>query len=168
MEKYLVSEEEVKKVLNINDFRSISKEKIMEFISLIPRTDKEILISIINQFPNYVDMAKNMTDGLIGLCDTAIKEISNGSKEVIESYKIILISLKDRLEKDELSYEQKNEITEMMVQIADKISLENSKKSELINNYMKYGSKIVGGLLFLGAVILGVNIKDAKFPNTKK
>ena len=51
MSKHTLSETEVKKILNIDDFRSISKVKIMDFISLIPKIDKELAINIINQFP---------------------------------------------------------------------------------------------------------------------
>lgn len=39
------------KALAIEDFRNISKDKIMEFVSAIPNMDKEVAIKIIEQFP---------------------------------------------------------------------------------------------------------------------
>lgn len=162
MKKELMSEDDVKKALKIKNFRSIPKNKIMEFISLIPKLDKEIAISIINQFPNYADMATKMIGNLIGLCDNAMKDASKGTKEVIESYKSILSTLQQQVSDDNLSYEQKKEVNEQMIQIADKISNENSKRNEIVDNIIKYGGSIVGGALVLGAVILGVNSKDSK------
>ena len=66
--KKLMSEEDVKKALNVKDFRSLSKDKIMDFVSIIPNIDKEIAISIINQFPNYAKLSKDMVGGMIGVC----------------------------------------------------------------------------------------------------
>lgn len=51
MAQNLVSEEQVKDALQINKFSELSKDKIMEFVSLIPNMDKEVAIAIINQFP---------------------------------------------------------------------------------------------------------------------
>ncbi len=46
-----VSEESVKKALKLDSFRNLSKEKVMQFASMIPYMDKEVAIAIINQFP---------------------------------------------------------------------------------------------------------------------
>lgn len=51
MAQQLVSTEQVKQALGIESFRNLSKDKIIEFVSLIPNMDKEVSISIINQFP---------------------------------------------------------------------------------------------------------------------
>ena len=53
MSQHLVSEDQVKKALHIDSFRNLSKDKIMEFASLIPNMDKDVAISIINQFPQH-------------------------------------------------------------------------------------------------------------------
>ena len=53
MSKTLVSVEEVKNALKIDSFRNLSKDKIMEFVSLIPNMDKEVAINIIEQYPAF-------------------------------------------------------------------------------------------------------------------
>ena len=58
MNNNLVSIDEVKRALNIDDFRKISKDKIMELVSLIPSMDKEVTIEIIKQFPYFLDFAR--------------------------------------------------------------------------------------------------------------
>lgn len=62
MSQYLVFEDQVKKALQIDSFRNLSKDKIMEFASLIPHMDKEVAIAIINQFPAYVESSRNMIE----------------------------------------------------------------------------------------------------------
>ena len=49
--KRYVSEEAVKRALNIDSFRNLSKDKIMQFASMIPYMDKDVAIAIITQFP---------------------------------------------------------------------------------------------------------------------
>ena len=45
------SEEAVKKALKIESFRNLTKDKVMEFTSMIPYMEKEVALEIIKQFP---------------------------------------------------------------------------------------------------------------------
>ena len=56
--KRYVNEKAVKFALGIDSFGNVSKDKIMEFASMIPYMDKDVAISIINQFPVYADFGK--------------------------------------------------------------------------------------------------------------
>lgn len=63
-----VSEKLVKKALDIELFRNLSKDKIMEFASLISYLDKDVAIAIINQFPVYVDFGKATIEKYSQIC----------------------------------------------------------------------------------------------------
>ena len=52
--KRYVSEDAVKRALKIDSFRNLSKDKVMQFASMIPYMDKEVAIAIINQFPLFL------------------------------------------------------------------------------------------------------------------
>ena len=69
----LVTEEAVKEALQIDSFRNLSKDKIMQFASMIPNMDKDVAISIINQFPSYAESAISMVEQLKNTCDSAIE-----------------------------------------------------------------------------------------------
>ena len=154
-----MTEEDVKKALDITDFRSVSKEKIMDFVSIIPNVDKEVAISIINQFPNYKDMAKDMVSGLMNLCDLALNDAKAGKKDVIESYKIVLETLKEELNDGKITSKKRKKINEQMISIADKIDNVNDKHNAYVKDIlMKVGGTIAGALV-VGAAILGVNNK---------
>ena len=167
MSQKLITQEQVLKALNIESFRNLSKDKIMEFVSLIPNMDKDVAISIINQFLAYAELASNMVAQLNTMCDAALKENSISQKEVIESYKLILDSLSEVLKKDNISPEERAAITDKMILVADKISAKDTENKEFINNILKYGTSIIGGVLILGATILGVNAKGTKIPTLK-
>lgn len=169
MPKYLVTEEEVKKALDIDSFRNMSKSKIMDFISLIPNMDKDIALAAINQFPAYVDMTGNMVKELIGLCDSALKETGASHKESIEAYKLILNTIKDDLERDNITPEEKKDDYEKMIQVADKIANKDKEFKEYMKDVLKYGVTFMGGTLIIGACILGINVKGVnKLPTLKK
>lgn len=168
MAQNLVSEEQVKDALQINKFSELSKDKIMEFVSLIPNMDKEVAIAIINQLPAYADSANNMVTQLNDMCDNVIKDNNSSQKDAVEAYKVILQDLSELLKKEDISKEERDEITEKMILVADKISAKDTENKDFLNGIIKYGVPIVGGALLLGATILGVNVKGTKIPTIKK
>lgn len=98
MKKTLITKEDVKKALDISDFRSLSKEKLMEFVSMIPNIDKEVAIKIVEQFPRFSEMATSMINKMLDVCSIAIAENKVTEKEAINSYKMILETIKRELE----------------------------------------------------------------------
>ena len=56
------SEEAVKKALKIDSFRNLTKDKVMEFTSMIPYMEKEVALEIIKQFPVYVAVSYTHRD----------------------------------------------------------------------------------------------------------
>ena len=167
MAKYMATENEVKKALAIEDFRNISKDKIMEFVSAIPNMDKEVAIKIIEQFPSYAESANNMIAQLNTMCSNAMKENGESQKEVIEAYKKILDDLGELLKKDAITAEERTQITKQMIDIADRISAKDTENKEFLSGITKYGGQIIVSALVLGAVILGVNVKGVKIPTIK-
>ena len=167
MAKHMVTENEVKKALAIEDFRNISKDKIMEFVSAIPHMDKEVAIKIIEQFPSYAESANNMIAQLNTLCSNAMKENGESQKEVIGTYKKILDDLGELLKKDTNTAEERAQITKQMIEVADRISAKDTENKEFLSGITKYGGHIIVSALVLGAVILGVNVKGVKIPTIK-
>jgi hypothetical protein len=168
MGKYMVTENEVKKALAVDSFRNVSKDKIMEFVSAIPNMDKDVAIKIIEQFPDYTESAINMLAQLNTMCNNAMKENGESQKEAIEAYKKILDDLGELLKKDKITSEERVQITEQMITVADRISAKDTENKDFLNGIIKYGIPIIGGALLLGAAILGVNIKGIKIPTLKK
>ena len=155
MEKKLLTEELVKKELDITDFRSITKDKIIQFVSLIPKLDKELAIKIIEQFPNYTTMATTMVTNLINMCNDALK--NNKETEAINAYKYVLETIKKELEDGEATPEEREKYNNQMIEVADKISEIDIRNKKWIENIIKYSSSVLGVTLMVGAAILGVN-----------
>lgn len=114
MSQYLVSEEQVKKALQIDSFRNLSKDKIVEFASLIPHMDKDVAIAIINQFPAYVESSRNMIEQYNAMCDKVLQSNDDSRKDAVMAYKTILDDLSILLKQDGITPEQQEKITDTM------------------------------------------------------
>lgn len=157
MKKRILTEDEVKKELGILDFRSITKDKIMQFVSLMPKLDKELAIKIIEQFPNYATMATSMVSNLIDMCNNALDNSKITEKEAIEAYKYVLETIRMELEDGEVTSEEREKYNNQMIEVADKISEIDVRNKKWLENVIKYGSSVLGVTLVVGAAILGVN-----------
>lgn len=156
MKNKLMTEEEVKKELGVQDFRSITKDKLMQFVSIIPKLDRELAIKIIEQFPSYADMATSMVGNLIDLCNNALENSKITEKEAIEAYKYCLETIRSEIESEELTPEEKEKYNRQMIDVADKISEIDVRNKKWLESVIKYGSSVLGVTLVVGAAILGV------------
>lgn len=128
--KRYVSEKAVKRALGIESFRNVSKDKIMEFASMIPYIEKDVAIAIINQFPVYADFGKATIEQYTRICSIILENNKESQKAVVNGYQTILDALAKRITKENISEIERKSITEDMIAIADKIAavdLENKK-----------------------------------------
>ena len=165
MSQHLVSEAQVKKALKIDSFRNLSRDKIMEFVSLIPNMDKDVAIAIVNQFPAYAESATSMIAQLRQMCDDVLESNDNSQAEAINAYKKILDDLGEVLKRNDITPEERQQITQSMIDVADRISAKDTENKKWLEKVYKCGASIIGGALILGAVILGVNVKGHQIPS---
>ena len=164
MSKYMVTEEQVKNALKIKSFRNLSKDKVMEFISLIPNMDKDVAISIINQFPNFADFGISAIAQMNLTCDKILKSNDESRKDVVKAYQTILDGLSKKLQKDDLSENDRKAITQDMIAVADKVAELDEKNKKFLKKIFATTASIVGGALIVGAAILGVKVKGNQIP----
>ena len=164
MKNNLITAEEVKNALGIDSFRNLSKDKVMEFVSLIPSMDKDLAMQIVEQFPSYAEYSQNIVSGLNQLCEKALEKNEVSSQKSIEAYQTVLNSLSELLQQEYISVDERKYITEKMIEVADKVAVKDSENKEFIEKVIKYGGYVAAGALILGAAILGVNIKGKDIP----
>ena len=105
--KRYVSEDAVKHALKIDSFRNLSKDKVMQFASMIPYMDKEVALAIINQFPVYADFGKAAIEQYTQTCTSILEKNKESQDAVINGYQTILNALSKRLEKEDISEEKR-------------------------------------------------------------
>ena len=50
-----LTEEEVKNKLQINDWRGLSKEEVIQLMQIAPEIDKDVVLKILDQVPHFVE-----------------------------------------------------------------------------------------------------------------
>lgn len=152
--KRYLTETAVKKALKIDSFRNMSKDKIMQFASMIPYMDKDVAIAIINQFPKFADFGKTLIENYTKLCDNILEKNHESQMAAIHGYQTILDANAKKLEKDEITEEERKSITEDMIVVADKIAeldFQNKKFYERMGSKALFAVVAVAGLV--GAAI---------------
>ena len=144
------SEEAVKHALKIDSFRNLSKDKVMQFASIIPDMDKEVAIAIINQFPVYADFGKAAIERYTEVCNRILENNKESQVEVVKRYQTILDVLAKRMEKEEISDQERQSITVDMIAVADKIAEADLNNKKFLDRMF---SKILIAIVSVIAVV---------------
>ena len=108
--KRYVSEKAVKRALKIDSFRSLSKDKIIEFASMIPYMDREVATAIINQFPKFAEFGKIAISRYMELCNNILEKNKESQSAAIRAYQTILDSLAQRMTVETITEEESLQI----------------------------------------------------------
>ena len=153
-----LSEDQVKEMLHINNFRELRKDQIMEFVSSIPNMDKETAIHCIEQFPNFKEYSSVMVEQLTGLYKEALAQNHEATKLGVAGYALVLDDLHRLLDKDVISPDERMYIMDKEVEVADKLAEFLNRNRHFLADVLTKAGAVVAGGLAIGATILGSNI----------
>lgn len=154
-----LTEQKVLKKLGIPDFRHITKDKIVQFASLLPKMDPTVAKEAIDQFPEFKEMASELTNALKDMADKAFKSSEDSQKYFYEACNNVIEILHKELEDDEIDDKEREIIRTHILQVLNLISTKDSEHKDLIKNVintvaMGIGFITVGAVALLGGVFL--------------
>lgn len=127
-----LTEQKVLKKLNIEDFRHLTKDKVITMASMLDKMDPEVAKKALEQFPQFSNVAKEM---LLGYKDTLDKGLES-NKESVQAYydscNAIIKTLEKEFDRENLSFEEKKYIIEKMAEISDKMGEKDSQNKKFI------------------------------------
>ena len=71
--KYSLDEAKALKKLGIPDFRHMTKDKVVEFAFMLPKMDPEVAKAVLQQFPNFKELASELISEYKGTVDKALE-----------------------------------------------------------------------------------------------
>lgn len=175
MTQQLLNENQVKAVIGITDWRHLSKEKLMNFVSILPNVDNEDAIKIIEQFPEFSKNSLEMINIMKDLCINALEDDKHSTDQSIIAYKQIisdvympiLDELSSLVKRDDISAEDRKYFADKMIEVADKaegvadkIGLKDTEGKEFKGKLLNTFGGVILGTLMIGATILGVKYID--------
>lgn len=153
-----ISEEKVLQQLNINSFRELSKEKFMDFISVLPDMDPEVQIKALEQFPEFISAAKEALSGMKENASEILRSEDKGLEGVTKSYEMAIDYLGGLLNKEGLSPEELMKIAHMIFDLTQKHGealAEHRAFEEGVQN--RYLTGVIATMA-LGVAALGVKV----------
>ena len=148
--KRTLSEQKVLKKLGIPDFRHMSKDKIIQFASMLPKMDPEVAKKAFEQFPEF---AKTATDIVSYYKEIVYKGFDENSASVNSFYAMcdaINETLKEQLKDESLSFEEKSIIIDKMIELAHMKADKDTENKKFIVDVI--GKVTLGVGIAIGAV----------------
>ena len=162
-----MNEEKVLKKLNIEDFRFLTKDHVIKLASMADRIDPEVMKKALEQFPEF----SNATKEVVGINKDTLEKAFNENAKSVEDYydvcKSLISTLQVQLEKDDLSFEQKQEIIKEMLEIHERMGLKDSENKAFILKMVGIGATVLGGTIITMFAVLSGKV-DVDFPAINK
>lgn len=156
---YTVSEKRALKKLGIPDFRHMTSEKIVEFVNMAPHMNPEVVKAAINQFPEFKDMAIQMTTILKDIVEKSFDAEKNSQDYFYQSCNGVLDTLRIQLQDTNIDAEERAQINANMANVLVLISKKDTEHKEFVEHMTDYTVKAILGIAGIGLAVLGGIIK---------
>lgn len=154
-----IDERKALKMLDIPDFRHMTKEKAVQLVSMLDRVDPSVAKAVLEQYPQFanilLDSAKNWKENV----GKALEEGGKVSQETIASINAAINSLSSLLAREDVSEEERERTADRMVELAKLVAEVDKRNKDFIFNVLKIGGGVVLGIVAIAATVLGVNVK---------
>lgn len=112
-----LTEQKVLKLLNIEDFRHLTKDKVITMASMLDKMDPEVAKKALDQFPEFASTMKEILYEYRASLDKSLESNEESVKSYYSSADAIIASLQEELKKEPLSFNEKKYIIEKMVEV---------------------------------------------------
>lgn len=138
-----LTEKKVLKKLNIEDFRHLTKDKVITMASMLDRMDPEVAKKALEQFPEFAAATKEM---LLEYKETLDKGLETNKESVQTYYDVcnsIVVSLQKQLEYENLSFEDRKYIIDKMLEVSRMMGEKDSENKKFITTLAVIGATAV-------------------------
>lgn len=150
-----ITEEILLKKLDIPDFRYMTKDKVIQFASMLEKMDPEVAKKVLEQFPEFANAIK---ENVLAFKEEFIKVMSiadESTKNLYASDDKIIDALLQLLDKKEISEEDRKYILDKIVELQKLKHDKDSEFKKFLLSALVIAGTIVGGTITVAAAVLG-------------
>lgn len=150
----LLSEQETKEMLGIDDFRQMTKEKTIVLASKLSDMQPEVAMKALEQFPDFSKTIIELATEYKASIDKGLEGNSESMKAYSNMLQTIIDTCKANSEKDNISFEEKKYYLDKMFEAAELQKQKDSENKEFIGKVLQLAalSTIVLGSIALVAL----------------
>ena len=161
-----LSEVEVLKQLDIPDFRHMTKDKVINFASMLQNMDPEVAKKAIEQFPEFAKVSLEAFKEYRTVLEKTLDASKESSKDCFNLYDKVLSALEKCVSQEEISFEEKKYYLDNMMEIARMAENKDSENKAFYWKVIGAGTVAVISIVGLGAAALGGKF-DIDLPKPK-
>lgn len=145
------SEDAVKRALEIDSWRNLSKDKVLQFAAMMPDMDTEVAIRIIEQFPQFKAFALDALNVLEKGYRSALDANVHSQDAAHRAFQDTRDAIKGQLDRNDLGPDARRHLIECLMELAKMESAKDSENKRFLDSNL--GKVVAGaGALALGAV----------------
>lgn len=147
----MLTEKQVLEALDIPDFRHMTKDKVMEFASMLSDMQTEVAMKALEQFPEFSNIILQLAKEYKATID---KGLECNSKSMIACSNIlqsIIDSLQNQIDKEDITFEERKYYIDKMFEVAQMQFQKDTENKEFITKVLTIAG---GATLVLGSVVL--------------
>ena len=155
-----LNEQKVLDKLGIDDFRHLSKEKVIEFVSLVPNMEPEVAKAAIEQFPEFSSVMKSIMidykqeiESALNQNDDTVKKYYNACDKILDD--------------TDLDLNEKMQIIDKMQEVQKMMDEKDSENKKFIRDVLTIAGVVIVTVAGTAISLLGGDSK-LKLPNSKE
>lgn len=152
------TEMQVLKKLDIPDFRHLTKDKVIEFATMVPRMNPEVAKKALEQFPNFASTSLDVMKEYRTILEKSMEQDQENAQICYDMYGRVMAALEKILEEDNLSFEEKTYILSEMKQVADEVSRKDLEKTNARMKLISIASGVAAAVVAILGTAIGVNL----------
>lgn len=156
-----LTEAKVLRKLGIPDFRHLTKDKVVSFVSMLPQMDPDVAKHALEQFPAFAETSL----AIIGCLKDSLATIVSGNAQNMAEFNTrcqeALSALEAELKREDLTDEGRKLVIDGIVGIIEMISKKDSENKEFLSKLLHGAILVSGFALACLAAALGLRVKTS-------
>lgn len=158
-----IAEKKALELMQKDNFRGISKDNVMQLMSILDKVDPEVAKSIIAQLPEAIRGSVELERAYSAVLTKGMESIESTASSCFQTEDEIIQSLKKEVEREDTTFEQKQFYYEKMEAAAIRKESKETEHRDTILTILRYGGEaLLFGLGFCACLFLGK--ADLKIP----
>lgn len=154
-----LTEQKVLKKLGIEDFRRLTKDKVITMASMLDKMDPEVAKKAIEQFPNFSNTMKEILHDYKESLNKALESNADSVKSFYDSCDMMINSLQEDLKRNDHTFEEKKYIIDKIMELIKIKGEKDSENKRFIVTLAGFGLVAVGTAAGILLSALGGNTK---------
>ena len=148
-------EDELKKALEIDTWKNLSRDKLIKFVAMMPDMDKELALKVVEQFPEFKRFVSDALDVIEKRHESTLSHNKQSQESFYQGTREIREILKRELENDNLTWDQRKFIIEKIMETAHLEFAKDSENKRFLDGMFGKVTLVAGAAIAVGAAVLG-------------